>query len=374
MNSFFDAIKNDPVACREEAKLRIFSINVSPSDKELGIKLLNRAVTLCDAEASFIMGRLILDGLVKVRNNNPTDLALELLCGSARRGNTQARAYLNRYCQMRYQINVRNKISGTVNGPLTDFKGKRIRIDRKGVMTPVDATLTYENGENILRISTNLSWLLFEEMHCDEEKLKNAVCNGFCLWSGDYEVFGGQKLRVQVEVTEEPRCFDNVFILPITEDMRRDVLNIWGKFGNKTLTDRASKYFQSKRSAAGIGVTKWSVKTRKAIFLHSENNRFDDYEEIKHVAKHEFGHILGLGDLYWSPDDRLDGVEQGKYAEIDNYRIYDRFYNLVMCDHHAPVSNNDIEMVVLAFSKNRFQHFQPSKIKGEISEALGKGN
>ena len=40
----------------------------------------------------------------------------------------------------------------------------------------------------------------------------------------------------------------------------------------------------------------------------------------------------------------------------------------------APVTNNDIEMVVLAFSENRFQRFQPDRTGKRISEALGKGN
>jgi len=93
-----------------------------------------------------------------------------------------------------------------------------------------------------------------------------------------------------------------------------------------------------------------------------------------HVAKHEFGHALGLGDLYQSIPDTLVGVEKGTYAELDSYAVTDKFYNLVMCDHHGPVSNNDIEMVILAFKENRMQLFQPMKLKGKISTALGRGN
>ena len=47
---------------------------------------------------------------------------------------------------------------------------------------------------------------------------------------------------------------------------------------------------------------------------------------------------------------------------------------MVMCDENAPVSNNDVEMVVLAFSENRFQRFQPDNTGKKISDALGKGN
>lgn len=92
------------------------------------------------------------------------------------------------------------------------------------------------------------------------------------------------------------------------------------------------------------------------------------------MAKHEFGHALGLGDLYASAVDSLSGVEKGTYAELDSYVINDKFYNLVMCDHHGPISNNDIEMVVLAFRENKMQLFQLGRLKGKISSALGKGN
>ena len=93
-----------------------------------------------------------------------------------------------------------------------------------------------------------------------------------------------------------------------------------------------------------------------------------------HIAKHEFGHCLGLGDLYASEDDCMRGVEKGTYSELDSYAISDKFYNLVMCDHNGPISNNDIEMVILAFRENRQQLYQPGKLKGKISSALGRGN
>ena len=93
-----------------------------------------------------------------------------------------------------------------------------------------------------------------------------------------------------------------------------------------------------------------------------------------HVAKHEFGHALGIGDLYRCVDDSLFGVETGTYTELDSYAISNMNYNLVMCDHHGPISNNDIEMIILAFRENKFQLFQNGKIKGKISSALGKGN
>lgn len=84
--------------------------------------------------------------------------------------------------------------------------------------------------------------------------------------------------------------------------------------------------------------------------------------------------MLGLGDLYREEKAKLPGVKKGSYSELDGFYVSDSFYNLVMCDHHGPVSNNDVEMVVLAFWKNKKQLYQPKGIKGRVSEALGKGD
>jgi hypothetical protein len=129
----------------------------------------------------------------------------------------------------------------------------------------------------------------------------------------------------------------------------------------------------TRRSFATLGF-KWTTTSSKIIVIQSENENFDDYQEITHVAKHEFGHALGLGDLYYSPSDDLQGVEVGTFSELDSYAISNKVYNLVMCDHRGPISDNDIEMVVLAFSENEMQNYQPSRKRTKISEALGAGN
>ena len=125
----------------------------------------------------------------------------------------------------------------------------------------------------------------------------------------------------------------------------------------------------TKRSCATGGL-KWTVNSRKVICIQSFSGKFDDYEEITHITKHEFGHAIGLGDLYESSVDFLDGVEKGTYTELDSYIINDKFYNLVMCDHHGPISNNDIEMVVLAFRENKMQLFQPKVLINQPFHSL----
>jgi len=59
----------------------------------------------------------------------------------------------------------------------------------------------------------------------------------------------------------------------------------------------------------------------------------------------------------------------------DGEIVSNKNYNLVMSDHHGIISNNDIEMVVLAFSNDEVQLFQEDpRHKGTISKALGRGN
>lgn len=111
------------------------------------------------------------------------------------------------------------------------------------------------------------------------------------------------------------------------------------------------------------------------LYVLSENGKFDDFKEIKNVAKHEFGHALGLGDLYERRSDNLGEISKGTYSELDGYYLTDKFYKLVMCDHHGPISNNqNIEMAVLAFWENKAKLYQQGNFMGVISKALGRGN
>lgn len=83
---------------------------------------------------------------------------------------------------------------------------------------------------------------------------------------------------------------------------------------------------------------------------------------------------MGLGDLYAYDSLDLNGIDKGRYSEIDAYHVSGKTYNLVMCNHHGVISNNDIEMVVLSFSENKIQEYQKNGKFKEISKALGNGN
>lgn len=352
----------------------LFFGNYTDSEKRReGLKLILEAHEEGDPEANYLVARLIIDGVLRSTANDQNEYALTLMCSAANSGCIGARSYLNKYCQNRYDKDVSSRLE-KINSQkgLVDFDGELIKIDRKGVLTPIDAVLETKNGKNVLTLSVNLKFLYGDYMP-NEEKFEQAVCRGIFAWEGEYEVFGGQKLTLKINLSFEDRVFDNLVIIPVTTGVTSKLQSFGEASPSKNFKDRVDTFVTAKRSLASIGL-KWSVNSRKLIFVQSPNGRFDDYDEIRHICKHEFGHALGLGDLYESQGDALSGVKKGSYTELDSFAISDKFYNLVMCDHHGPISNNDVEMVVLAFRENKLQLYQPSKLKDKISSALGKGN
>lgn len=375
--------------CRETGKLLLSQNSEDPEKRSLGLSLILKAFGRNDPEASYIVGALLLKGMLRSTEGNTEEHALSILRNAAMMGEPRARVLLNDYCDKRYsklassesakadkhQNTSDNKTESELKsktGRLVDFDGKPIKIDRKGVFTPIDAKLEYKDGVNTLTLSLNLSFYYTDKIP-DKSLFERAVKDGIKEWQGRYTVFGGQELNVILHITRESRLFDNVFIVPFTGDIVNMTQSITNVLGTKARKEQMNSIVEHKRSFAVHGI-KWSVRSRKIIYMQSENGRFDDYEELKNVAKHEFGHALGLGDLYESSIDRLEGVEQGTYFELDGYSVRDKLYNLVMCDHNGPISNNDIEMVVLAFSENRMQNYQKQNGKSKISKALGRGN
>lgn len=352
---------------------RYFSSD-DPEERQKGLHMLIDASWQGDPAASYSLAELLLSGAVHVSSGSSEEKALALLCQSADTGYLPARSRLNRICENKYQQQMAQaQESGTVrSGELVDFNGDVIKIDRTGVMTPVDAELAFVNGRNVLTLSANVV-LVNSEPLLDEERLMNAILAGMKEWAGSYRVFGNQQLDVRVCLTTEFRMFDSVIVVPVTDYCSDQIKTMSKLLGTKKKKEEITGLLEDKRSFAASGL-KWSAYSRKYIYIQCDSGRFDDYAEIQAVAKHEFGHVLGLGDLYESAGDSLTGVAKGTYPELDGYYINKKFYNLVMCDHHGPVSNNDIEMVVLAFKENKAQLYQPSQYKGKISDALGKGN
>ncbi len=358
----------------EEAKRLLFGKESSDSEHAFAAFLLLQAVNLGSVEAKYMLGRLLLEGKAVLTAANDAETGMRWLCEAARAGYASACVYLNHYFSDRYEQAVGAQFAKRAPQPLTDFNGKRIQLRRTGLHTPVDAVLEFKNGENVLTLSVNVAFSEIEDAIRDPEAFYQTVVRGIEAWNGEYEVFGGQQLRVVVNVTTDDRLYDSVYVIPMTKNMQSSILETLEKLCSKRRVDRVRRLLESKRSATAMGLFRWSVHSRKLIYIHSLGGAFDEYDEIYHVVKHEFGHALGLGDLYKSPEDGLQGVKTGLYREIDNYAMSDEEYFLVMCDHHGPISNNDIEMLVLAFSKNRIQLYQPSKLRGKLSSALGRGN
>ena len=175
---------------REIGKNCFLNSNGDEKKRSEGIQALIKAQSLGDTEATYIVARLILDGVLKSSAIDQQEYALTLMCSSANSGCIQARAFLNAYCEERYQEENDDLQVIESNDTLVDFYGKPIKINRQGVLTPVDAVLTNEDGLNVLTLSVNIMFLYGEEI-TNPEKFEQSVYDGILAWQGEYEVFGG---------------------------------------------------------------------------------------------------------------------------------------------------------------------------------------
>jgi len=359
----------------EIVKHLIFTQGATPQLRSEAISWLVKESDKNNPDAIYVLATLVDAGVLTLaaKDISVKQHVLSLMQRAAVYGNPGARAYVNNFCRERYENNVRkNIIPDKTKKRLIGFDGKPIKINRRGILTPVDAVLTFEDGINVLTLDVPLIFN-FSYTPANSEIYKKAVFDGIMQWQGEYEVFGGQRLRVKVNVTETDSVFDGVYVIAVTQECKDNVQDLVSKLHIDEENQGYRTVVKTNRSFALLG-TKWKTTSRKMICMQSEDLKFDDYDELCAVAKHEFGHVLGLGDLYRDTGSALEGVPEGTYKELDCYHISSRIYNLVMCDHHADVTNNDIEMVVLAFSKNKMQLFQKFRRNKKISEALGKGN
>ncbi len=353
---------------------RLLNEELSDIERWKGIDHLFAAATHNDPASCYYFGRLLATQTVFDCSASPDESVkkgIYYLMLAALNGMADARNFLNDFCQKRYENSV--CFEDAPQAPLTDFDGRMITVNRCRRYYPVKAKLDFKNSKNILTLRVNLSFLETDEMeNCIE--IRNAVRNGIRAWAGEYRVFGGQLLEVKVQITSRQQIGGNVVIVPMTKTLSDQVEDVMDVIKTKRADKVRQSFIKDRRSMMMQGFRKWTVHSPKIMYVQSKDGTFTDLDEIYHVSKHEFGHALGLGDLYKSESDDLPGISVGNYPELDCYHLTDRIYNLVMCDHHGPISNNDIEMVILAFRDNCTQNYQPQNRIKSVSKALGRGN
>lgn len=237
---------------------------------------------------------------------------------------------------------------------------------------PVNMELCEENGRNYLHISMKS----FFAAALDQDSLeilewKECIFKGFSEWAGEYTVFGGQQLTVTVTVMEaDSPSIDTVPILCLSETKAKEFIAQYTASNQRADIEKALLAQRSFSTTMIEGVVSWtSILPRYIVLMPSA---FDSEITLKRTAKHEFGHILGLGDSY--KDSALGYQGVGMYHDILPYYREHGGFDMVM-DNCGPVRNNDIEMVILAFFTNQFQDFQSHKnATAHISNALGRGN
>ena len=254
---------------------------------------------------------------------------------------------------------------------ITGFDGKPIEIEKKGFLYPVNMELCETQGQNYLHICVRsyFASTLTEDFETIT-RWKECIFQGFQEWAGEYTVFGGQQLSVTVTTEESSSpSIDTVPILCLSEEKAREFILQYTNQNQQASIEKALLAQRSFSTTMIEGVVSWnSILPRYIVLMPTA---FESERILQRTAKHEFGHILGLGDSYQDADLGYQGV--GMYHDILPYYDKQRGFDMVM-DNCGPVRNNDIEMVILAFFTNRFQNYQSFQNSLAVSHALGRGN
>ena len=338
--------------------------------------LFMKADDMGDGEGAFLVAMLMRDGYLKTTSKEGSQRTYlrRKLYTAFRRGYAYAASALEEICAEDYEKAISARPVDRSGSPvLLNNRGKPVVMARSGRLAPVTAALSREGDTNVLTLTARLNYFKISQEN-EPSWFRAAVEDGIKAWSGDYTVFGGQKLRVRVNTVEASGPANGIRILFIPDEISATVAQLYENLPVKgKLTERGVSITKGRRSFANVGIVPWRINAPKYIMFQTDSEDMG-YEQVKDVAKHEFGHVLGLGDLYAEKNIKMQGVELGMYPELDAYYINGKQYWSVMCRHEAPVRNNDMEMVLLAFSENRYQRYQPDLISKRVSEALGSGN
>ena len=211
-----------------------FDLNATKKDKTQGFKLVNKAYSMNDNEAAYYLGRMLLTGEYCLVSADKKKLGKEygwsLIISSALNGSQEAKHFLDIITSSAYEkkYGKNDEFFKPLNGPLKDFDGKEIKINRTGALTPVDAVLEYKKEKNILTFSVNIKFVYLEDEIDDKQvnSFKKAVIDGIKQWEGSYLVFGNQKVDIKFNVTTEDRAFDNVTVIVATESFLDAIGNL----------------------------------------------------------------------------------------------------------------------------------------------------
>jgi len=193
--------------------------------------------------------------------------------------------------------------------------------------------------------------------------LKNRILSGFRSWKGTYPLESGEMLNVQVFLRETKRRGGSLPVLLLDRGTLRgaEVFAGKGKLGRKIRRGLRTPGF----AFTGLRPQSWRPWKNGPVGIRTDMEKFP----VEEIARHEFGHVLGLGDLYRDPLLGLMGIA-GKAAErFLPFRREDGRYHAVM-DDNGPVTPLDAEMMLLAQCGGRMQLYQKKSGRGDVSVLL----
>lgn len=247
------------------------------------------------------------------------------------------------------------------SGVLRDYDGKEISFDRGNI--PVKGTLKFSEDGAVFLIEVNVLMRRISDMRLT--KPVRPIIQGIKQWQGNYLVFGGYPIEARVKCTTELRRRSSLIVNIFDDETTDSIADILKKFGKRG--KRSASILSARRqSAASVGKS-WRLGAVKYINLYEQD--LLNIPRCKFLMRHEFGHILGLDDMYQERSEGRKGVYE-VYPDIEMFRIKGNIFNMIMCSEDAPVTFKDIEMALLAYRDGIIQRFQQTNGKGEISQAL----